>query len=71
MNWLREKIRQLNLLESIKYRVYIFPSKIRAFRDSVYIYLSDLYSYVFLKKSFIIDKEDKLFSEVVFLSKTS
>ena len=68
MNRFREKIRKLNSLEGIKYSVFTgFPSrKFKAFRDNIYIHLSNLYSFLFLKKRFFIDEREDWINEIVF-----
>jgi len=67
MGWIRKQIIKFNLFERIKYRVLIkFPHLLSNYSDSIYVFLSEIYSYLFCNKLFKTIDNPNLEEELVF-----
>lgn len=68
MSWIRKLIFKFNLFERIKYRVIKFPHKLSNHSDSIYVFLSEIYSFLFLNKLSNIKNNSNLKDELDFFN---
>jgi hypothetical protein len=68
MSWIRKLIFKFNLFERIKYRVLKFPHKLSNYSDGIYVFLSEIYSFLFLNKLSKIKNNSNLKDELDFFN---